>query len=62
MATMVTGGTGFIGSRLVRKLVDQGKEVVIFDISSNLKFLKDIKEKIKFVQGDITNLNEGEHG
>lgn len=57
MAIMVTGGTGFIGSRLVRKLVNQGEEVVIFDISSNLKFLKDIKEKIKFVQGDITNLN-----
>ena len=58
MVIMVTGGTGFIGSRLVRKLVNQGKEVVIFDISSNLKFLKDIREKIKFVQGDITNLNE----
>jgi nucleoside-diphosphate-sugar epimerase len=58
MAIMVAGGTGFIGSRLVRNLVDQGEEVVIFDISSNLKFLKDIREKIKFVQGDITILNE----
>ena len=58
MVTMVTGGTGFIFSRLVRKLVEGGEEVVVFDISPNFKFLADIRDKIKFVQGDITHLDE----
>jgi len=55
---MVTGGTGFIFSRLVRKLVEQEEDVIVFDISPNFKFLADIRDKIKFVQGDITHLNE----
>lgn len=58
MVTMVTGGTGFVSSRLVRKLVEQGEEVVVFDISPNFKFIIDILGKIQFVQGDITHLNE----
>jgi len=55
---MVTGGTGFIFSRLVRKLVEQEEDVIVFDISPNFKFLADIRDEIKFVQGDITHLNE----
>jgi nucleoside-diphosphate-sugar epimerase len=55
---MVTGGTGFIFSRLVRKLVEQGEEVVVFDISPNFKFIADIRDKITFIQGDITHLDE----
>ena len=58
MVTMVTGGTGFIFSRLVRKLVEHKEDVIVFDISPNFKFLADIREKIKFVQGDITHLDE----
>ena len=58
MSTMVTGGTGFIFSRLVRKLVEQGEEVVVFDISPNFKFIADIRDKIHFIQGDITHLDE----
>ena len=30
MSIMVTGGTGFIGHRIIRKLVDRGEEVVCF--------------------------------
>jgi len=34
MKTMVTGGCGFIGSHLVKRLVDQGREVVVVDNES----------------------------
>ena len=33
MSVMVTGGTGFIGNRIVRKLLDRGEEVVCFDLA-----------------------------
>ena len=33
MSVMVTGGTGFIGNRIIRKLLDRGEEVVCFDLA-----------------------------
>ena len=33
MSIMVTGGTGFIGNRIIRKLVERGEEVVCFDLA-----------------------------
>ena len=32
MSVLVIGGTGFIGPRVVRKLVERGEEVVCMDI------------------------------
>jgi threonine 3-dehydrogenase len=55
MSKLVTGGLGFIGSHLARKLAGRGEEVVIFDVTSNRKLVGDILEKITIVQGDLGN-------
>jgi nucleoside-diphosphate-sugar epimerase len=58
MTSLVTGGMGFLGSNLVRRLVERGEEVVAFDVFQNLRLLGDIADRVKLIQGDITNLNE----
>lgn len=52
---LVTGATGFIGSRLVRKLLGGGDDVyALVRKSSNLELFSDIAGKIHFVEGDVT--------
>ena len=51
---LVTGGAGFIGSALVRRLVDTGAKVWVID---NLAtgFERNIPVQSKFVRGDIAD-------
>lgn len=58
---LVTGGTGFVGSYVLRQLLDAGDRVVAFDSSPDtglLQFLvgKERSEAVTVVQGDITDL------
>ena len=56
MKALVTGGAGFIGSNLVKKLIHDGHEVVVLDdFSSGYKSNVMHSEKIKIVDGDIRN-------
>jgi UDP-glucose 4-epimerase len=52
---LITGGAGFIGSHLVEKLIVRGDQVVVLDNLStgSARNLSEIKEKIKFEQGNI---------
>lgn len=55
MATLVTGGTGFIGAQVARLLVERGERPVLFDINDRDTLLKGIREKVKIVKGDVSN-------
>lgn len=52
---LITGGTGFLGNSLTRKLVKEGYEVSVFDNDSRGKKsrLNDIKKDFEFINGDI---------
>jgi threonine 3-dehydrogenase len=54
MAVLVTGGTGFIGAELVRRLVEAGEHrPVVFDVNPSLQPLDDLKDQIDFERGDV---------
>jgi len=55
---LITGGLGFIGSHLARKLVQRGEEVVLFDVIRSSNLVDDIKDEVKIVQGNLGNWAE----
>ena len=58
MTVMVTGGCGLGGSFAVRYALDQGEDVVAFDIAIRTDLLNDVKDRVRFVKGDISNASE----
>lgn len=58
MTKLITGGTGYIGSELARRLVNRGEDVVLFDIALNRYRIEDIESKVKVVRGDVSNSSE----
>jgi len=57
MKYVVTGGAGFIGSNIVKLLVEKGHKVIIIDNlhTGSLSRLKEIEDKITFYKIDIRN-------
>jgi len=55
MEYLVTGGAGFIGSNMVRHLVEQNKKVrVLDDLSTGrIENIKDLLGRLEFIQGDL---------
>ena len=51
MLHLITGGSGFVGSHLARKLYSLGEKVRILDIID----MSDRPEGIEFIKGDISN-------
>ena len=57
MATLVTGGIGFVGSNIVKELARAGHQVVCFDLNGPDRLVEDFVSehapRVSFAQGDI---------
>ena len=59
MKTLITGGAGFIGTHLCRRLVAEGNEVVVLDSfspqihGSNQDLAMDLQGHVRLVRGDV---------
>ncbi|MCH8898028.1 MAG: NAD(P)-dependent oxidoreductase [Chloroflexi bacterium] len=57
MATLVTGGTGFVGSNIVKTLAQRGHRVVCFDLAPPndllTRYIQPWADQVTFLQGDI---------
>ena len=57
MATLVTGGTGFVGVNIVKELARAGHQVVSLDLIGPDRlvedFVKDQAPRVTFAVGDI---------
>lgn len=57
MKLLITGGAGFIGSNLAKRLVQEGHSVVVLDsLLRGNKLDKDTYSKIEFIKGDVRDL------
>lgn len=59
MKVMVTGGLGFLGRYIVKELVKNRIETVIFDKSqSSSQWVENLPETVKYMSGDILDLEK----
>jgi nucleoside-diphosphate-sugar epimerase len=58
MKILVLGGAGFIGPRVMRRLLERGHDVSCMDINTSSPLLAGLREKIQLTRGDITLMDD----
>ncbi len=62
MSILVTGGTGFIGSQVVRSLLEEGEEdIAVFDLNPSTRLLTGVVDQIELIRGDLGNFSQVLH-
>jgi len=58
MSVLVIGGTGFIGPRLIRRLVARGEAVVCMDLNPGAASFTDVALQAPVIRGDVTRFED----
>ena len=58
MSVLVFGGTGFIGKRVIKKLVERGHDVSCVDINPGAATFPGMEDRVKVLWGDITQFED----
>ena len=58
MRVAVLGGSGFIGQRVMRRLVEHGHEVHCMDIAPEAPALDPLRDRVQITRGDITLMDD----
>ena len=55
MKILITGGAGYVGSKLVPKLISKNFEVTVLDLMMYGENVLDQNSKLQLIKGDIRN-------
>ena len=58
MTVLVVGGTGFIGPRVIRRLVERGEKVVCMDLNPSSDLLGGWDDEVEIIRGDVTQFED----
>jgi len=58
MPTLVIGGTGFIGPRLIRRLVAASETVVCMDLNPGAATFTGLADQVRVIRGDVTQFED----
>src|SRR3954451_9300987 len=58
MSVFVIGGTGFIGTRVIRLLAARGEEIVCMDINPGAASFEDLGKQVRVLRGDVTQFDD----